>query len=184
MADPDSTPEAGSRSAAGNTVRDALAAIAGRAGAASVVSSKSFYTNAAVANLYVIEASKMAVERARSPEVRAFAQKMIEDHEDIGGKLGSFVGNMNQPHEVPQEVDRPHRILLDDLSGAAPEKFDDRYIFQQRAAHDNVLILFRAFSKRGGHEGLRNLAKLGLPTLEEHRDALEDVSEALQRRTE
>src|SRR3546814_4303673 len=48
---------------------------------------------AAIGDMYEIEASQIAVDRAKSAEVKAFARQMIMDHSKTSQKLEDFVTN-------------------------------------------------------------------------------------------
>ncbi len=67
----------------------------------------------------------------RREDVKKFARAMLDDHEKLGRELRSFIGATNSPQMPPDSLDRVHRMLIDDLNGAADENFDSRYIAQQ-----------------------------------------------------
>lgn len=168
-------PEAGSRSETASAIRDATIGVAARAAAALAMTTDSFAFLAGNAGLYEIESSKIALDRSRREDIRELAQRMIADHTDIAGKLGSWLGGMNRPNSPPDHLDPLHQVLIDDLHGAADADFDHRYIAQQISSHEIALTLFRRYQKHGDNEGLRELAALGLPILERHMAMLRDL---------
>jgi putative membrane protein len=129
-----------------------------------------FSTVGALSGMYEIEAGKLALEKSGNEKVREFARHMIEDHEDIAAKLGSWMGGRNAPHAPPEQLDPAHNMLISDLRRASGDQFDRRYVSQQKDEHENAVAIFHRFGEHGTDPGLRNLAKLALPVLEHHLD--------------
>ena len=76
--------EAGGLKHALNKTMDAVGGIVGEASASMATSAKMFASNAAISDMYEIEAGRIAQERARSAEVREAGGRMINDHTEIG----------------------------------------------------------------------------------------------------
>lgn len=152
--------------------------MAGEALAATATTREAFADNAVVANLYEIEAAKIAVRRSRHRDVKAFAEQMIADHTKALSELRSFLGQANTPYTPPEAPDKLHQTLIDDLHGAADEDFDARYIVQQKSAHHNAITLFKTYHNSGRDDGLRSLAALALPMLEHHLAMVEALEKA------
>ena len=171
MADSSDKPAPGSRSESASALRDAVGAAAGLATAAVSVTRDQFVKRAAIANLYEIEAAKIALQRAQRKSVKDFAEALLADHEKMGSELRSFLGGTNSPQMPPDSLDTVHQTMLDDLHGAADDDFDKRYITQQKLAHQEAITLFNAYRRMGSDGGLTNLAGLALPVLQKHLDA-------------
>ena len=162
------TPEPGGKSESVSAVRDAAIGAEAKTVAGAALSIDTFAYLAAETGLYEIQAAEIALTRSGRDDVKAFARRMITDHKDIAGKLGSFLGGMERPNAPPQALDKLQQTLIDDLKGASDADFDHRYIEQQKAAHVTAVTLFKSYAAHGTDEGLRNLAVLGLPVLEQH----------------
>jgi putative membrane protein len=178
MTEQDRQPTPGSRSDAISAARDAVIGAVASLVAGAALTVDAFAGLAGVTGLYVIEAAQIALQRSRREDIRQFAQQMVVDHKDLAGKLGSFLGGMNRPNSPPEEVDRLHKVLLDDLRGVSDEAFDARYLAQQDSAHTAAARLFSSYKDHGGDEGLRNLAKLGLPVLEHHLEMIRKLEQS------
>ena len=168
MSNPEDKPAPGSKTELVSAVVDALGGAAGLALAATSITREQFIKHAVVANLYEIEAAKIALQRARREDVQEAARMMLADHEKMGSELGSFIGAGNSPQMPPKELDTVHQTLIDHLNGAADEDFDKRYIAQQKIAHTEAITLFKTYHTTSRDEGLKNLAALALPVLEQH----------------
>lgn len=161
-------PAPGSRSNLASSIKEAVGGAAALAAAAVSITRPRFIKRASIANLYEIEAAKIALERAQRQDVREFARAMLADHEKIGRELKSFIGESNSPQMPPEQLDVVHQTMIDNLHGAAAEAFDRRYIAQQRIAHAEALTLFRTYHRTARDDGLRSLVGLALPVLEQH----------------
>jgi len=166
-------PMPGSRMEAVSAVVDRLGGAVAQVLAASSITRPQFIQHAVVANLYVIEAARIAIERARRHDVAELARALLADHEKIRRELLSFVGGGNSPQMPPERVDGLHRVLLGDLHGAANEAFDARYAAQQKIAINEALTLFKTYYRTGRDEGLRSLIAIATPVLEQHRNMAE-----------
>lgn len=170
------SPAPGSKSSTVSAVKDAVIGSAANLVAGAALTVDAFAQLAGMSGLYEIEAAQIALQRSRRDDVRQFAQQMLTDHKDIARKLGSFLGGMNRPNSPPERLDTLHQTLIDDLRGVPDEDFDARYIAQQKAAHDTAITLFTSYHEHGSEEGLRNLAKLGLPVLQHHREMVQKLA--------
>jgi putative membrane protein len=178
MTEPNDKPQPGSKSDTASSIKEAVGGAAGVAMAATAITRDRFTTHAAIANLYELEAARIALRRAQRHDVKEFARAMIADHEKMGSELKSFLGGTNSPQKPPEQLDTLHQTLIDDLNGAANEDFDKRYIAQQRKAHQEAITLFRTYYNTGRDDGLRNLAHLALPVLDKHLEMVRELEQA------
>jgi len=143
---------------------------AGKAGAdQSKLSSgdRDFIEGAAHAGNAEIEASKLALEKAASPDVKSFAQKMIDDHTKVAGELKSLAeGKGVTLPDGPSLVQTAKIKALGLLSG---ENFDKMYASQIAvSAHEDAVELFKKNAAEAKDPDLKAFAEKTLPSLEEH----------------
>ena len=127
-----------------------------------------FVTRAALSDLYEVQSSRLALERSQTPAVRAFAQRMIDEHTRMSNELGAAIAQAGLNANPPTVLDAERTELLRELREASPGDFDDRYIDQQTESHENTLNLFRDFSGNGDNDLLKQLATRGAPMIENH----------------
>lgn len=152
------SPQPGTNSESMSAVKDATAGLVGTVSAEMTTTTKGFVNAAAISDMYEVTAGKIAMERAQSPDVKAFAQKMVDAHTMTTNKLKSIIASNNINVTPPAHVDRRRQGMLDDLRGAKAEDFDHRYISQQIAAHKEADILFRGYAKDGDNAALKDFA--------------------------
>src|SRR3546814_18252125 len=99
--------------------------------------------------MYEIEASQIAVDRAKSAEVKAFARQMIMDHSKTSQKLEDFVTNNPVNIAIPENMDGRRSAMIENLRKASDDAFDSVYLGHQAAAHDEALNLHKSYASRG-----------------------------------
>lgn len=156
---------------------DVMGGMMGRAKAktAGATSTAAFIENAAIGNLYEIEAAQVALQRSRSDEVRDVAQLMITDHTAMTHQMHSAL-RMNETDGVPappSDLDTRRRKLVEHLEAAPDDAFDKTYLDQQVLAHKENHDLLSGYVRSGGNPQLRSLAAASEPVVKRHLVAME-----------
>ena len=81
-----------------------------------------FVEKASIANMAEIQLGQLAVERAQDPQVKQFAQTMIDDHTKAQEQLKTVASSQNIP--VPSALDGKHQKLHDKLAKLQGAEFD------------------------------------------------------------
>ena len=103
---------------------------------ANVRSDDDFVRDVAAKNMAEIELSRVALNKATSADVKAFAQKMIDDHEAAGEKLKGVVAG--QAIEWPTQLDDKHRKTADELSKKQGADFEHDYLKAMVEGHQDL----------------------------------------------
>jgi len=152
------SPKPGTNSETMSAMKDSTAGLVGLVSAEMTSTTKGFAAAVATSDMYEVTAGKIAVQRAQSPAVKAFAQKMVEAHSETTNKLKSLVTDNKINVTLPSHVDQRRQGMLDDLRGAKAGDFDHRYIAQQVAAHKEADALMRGYAKDGDNASLKDFA--------------------------
>lgn len=148
-----------------NAAQDAASTAVGAAAAqAGAATAEGFVSNAAIANMYEIEAARMALQRSNNARVKAIAQTIVDDHTKAGADLRAAASGMT----LPTALDERHKGLIDNLRGASNENFDRVYLEQQQAAHREAVDLFSGYADGGDNASLKAFAAKTLPALRSH----------------
>ena len=132
----------------------------------------------ALSDMFRIETSKVALRRGRRPEVRRFAQQVLDEHGWLGAQLGQSIEELEPRPELPIRLDRPHKALLAELNAAPAAEFDRMFIRLQVRAIEDVLAQHTLYAVGGPVEGLRFLAETAKPVVQAHLKALRDLAPA------
>jgi putative membrane protein len=172
------SPKPGTNTEAMSAVKDSTAGVVGQASAEMTRSTKGFVEAAAISDMYEVTAGKIAIERAQSADVKAFAQKMVDAHTKTTEKLKSIIASNNINVTPPAHVDHRRQGMLDDLRGAKAEDFDHRYIVQQIAAHKEADILFRGYAKDGDNAAVKDFAATTDKDIKMHLSMAQDLNKS------
>jgi putative membrane protein len=167
------------QSAPVNTVQDVAA---GPVGLASAVVDGTKATNyvpaAAMADMYEVEAGKIAADRAKDPKVKAFGQMMVKDHTKSTADLKAALATAKLDITPPAELDQRRKGMLDNLKAAGDADFDLAYLHQQLAAHLEALTLHKGYADHGDNDGLKAVAAKIAPVVQMHIDQLKKIGGA------
>jgi putative membrane protein len=133
-----------------------------------------FLKEAAGGGMAEVELGKLAVQKASHPEVKAFAQHMVDDHSKANEQLKAMVNpqGITLPTELPSEAKKTHD-KLSKLSGA---EFDRAYVQDMVKDHRKDVKLFEDQAKNGKDPTLKQFAQATLPTLKEHLQKVEQLA--------
>ena len=123
---------------------------------------------AAVGDIFEIQSSQLAAERADGP-TKAFASQMITDHQKTSNELKAMV------QDIPTALDSSHQKMLDKLVGLNGADFTKQYQSDQVSAHKDAVSLFQRYVKGGDNTALKDWAGKTLPDLEQHLQMAQDL---------
>ncbi len=127
---------------------------------------RQFIKKAAQGGLAEVELGKLATEKAASPEVKQFGQRMVDDHSKANDQLKQVASEKGIT--VPEKLspkDAATKARLEKLSGKA---FDRAYMHDMVLDHTKDVSEFRTESKTAKDPDVKNFASQTLPTLEDH----------------
>ncbi len=126
-----------------------------------------FVAQAASADMFEIEAGKLAARRADAP-ARAFAEEMVKDHRKTTQELKALVAGGKVEARIPQAMTAAQQAALAALKGLQGEDFTRQYLAGQTQAHEQAVDLFARYGEGGDNAALKAWASKTLPDLEEH----------------
>jgi putative membrane protein len=110
--------------------------VGGGGAGASLNNDRDFVRDVAAKNLAEMELSRMALGKALNPEIKSFAQSMIDDHGSAGEKLKSIVSGESM--EWPAQLDDKQRESADELAKKEGNEFDRAYVKAMVEGHQNL----------------------------------------------
>jgi len=129
-------------------------------------SDRKFLESAAKDGLAEVELGQLASQRAESPEVKQFGQRMVQDHGKANDQLKQLASSKGV--DIPTETDKSHQkkmAKLQKLQGAA---FDKQYMDDMVKDHKKDVKDFEKASKSAKDPEVKSFASQTLPTLQEH----------------
>jgi putative membrane protein len=136
------------------------------AGSQLAASDKDFLEDAAHAGHTEIQGSEMAQTKAKSPDVRAFAATMVQDHTKAGHELNTLA--KSKGYTPPDDPSLMQKAQLKALS-IMDDSFDKKYVNQIGvSAHEDAVKLFKKAAAEAKDPDVKAFAAKTLPTLEHH----------------
>jgi putative membrane protein len=144
--------------------------------------SQGFVKRAAQGNFAEIKVSQLAQSKAQSPEVKQFAQQMIDDHSQANSELAQLAKTKNL--KVPEDADMMHKAALKMLQAKSGESFDTAYMKQMNKDHQKTIELFQAAATAPQvDKDLQAFASKLLPKLQQHEHLVTQVESKLPSRS-
>jgi putative membrane protein len=153
-----------------SAVKDTAGYAVGTVSAEMTTKLQDFVTAAAVSDMYEVEAAKIAEQRSRDPQVKAFARKMISAHTQTTDELKATLTKISATATPPSALDDRRQGMIDELRGAKDADFDNRYMAQQVDAHNEALTLMDRYAKDGDTPAVKSFAAKTKTAVQQHLD--------------
>jgi putative membrane protein len=125
-----------------------------------------FAKAAARSNYFEIKSSKVALERSKDHDVRAFARLLIRDHTKAQAELARIAKAKHV--KLPSRPSPAQRAVIKRLAHTKCGHFDHAYLHAQIKAHKQAIALFEKEAKEGRNKHFRAFAAKSLPVLRHH----------------
>lgn len=136
--------------------------------AAPVSAGQTFANTAAASDAFEIETSKLALTNAATPSIRSYAQKMIDAHTDSTAKLKAAAASAAPAITPDATLTADQQQKLAALKALTGKAFDQAYIADQAAGHQQTLDALRAYSASGDVPQLKAFATTLVPIVTAH----------------
>lgn len=139
---------------------------------------REFFALAASSDMLEMETGRLALDKSQNAKVRAFAQKMIDDHLQASENLRQVVSSNGAT--PPASMSPAHAAHLQKLQGLSGAEFDREYAAQIGVAgHQEAIALFERASREAANADVRALAEKSLPGKREHLTLAQTLAKAV-----
>jgi putative membrane protein len=126
-------------------------------------------TDIAQANMAGIKTGRLALARSQSPQVRAFAQEMIDDHTMVIQELQRLAQSTGA--SLPSDTDLLHMAIAAELGILSGDTFDRQYMSLVGVTdHMRTQELLEQAARSASNPALRAYAQKILPAISRHLD--------------
>jgi putative membrane protein len=132
-----------------------------------------FVSKVAMDGATEVEFGRLAAQKAKSPDVKRFAQRMVNDHSKADAELKQLVSNTGMT--IPVGMSEGQKTERDRLAKLSGDEFDKEYMSMMSAAHDKAVAAFEEESREGSVPDVKTWATKTLPTLKEHQALAKDI---------
>src|SRR5690349_4687322 len=137
-----------------------------------------FAVEAADGGMMEVELGTLALTKASSPDVKAFAQMMVDDHTKANNELKALAQQKNIT--LPTVMGNERQRKYDNLREKTGKDFDKDYIDLMVKDHKEDIDEFEEQGKDGNDADLKSWAASKVATLQHHLQEAERIQEALK----
>ncbi len=128
---------------------------------------REFVQTAASSDQYEITAAQAALTQSTNSEVRGFAARMLQEHQQLSKALVDAATRSGlKPPEMAMSSDQAQ--LLGALQSLSGMEFDKLYLKQQMLAHHSALAVEEMYAKSGDDPNVRQAATSAVPVISSH----------------
>jgi len=138
---------------------------------------KLFLVCAAIDNQCEMQMAQLAQQKAQDPQVKQFAQRMMQDHQQAQQQLQTAAqeSGVQLPRSIPA-IKQQEMKVFQSLNG---KEFDQHFISKMRAAHAKAVSEYQDVAQLAKEDHIKQYASKTLPTLQEHYQQVQQTATAL-----
>jgi putative membrane protein len=117
---------------------------------------KTFLKHAAEGGYAEVQLGQLAAQKATNPDVKAFAQKMVDDHSALNEKMMPFAQQVGVT--PPTAMDKKDQALYNQLKGLSGDAFDKAYVKAMVTDHKKDAVKNAEIVISGHYQMVQKLA--------------------------
>lgn len=134
-----------------------------------------FLMFAGAGDLYEIQSSQLVLETTQNPDIRRFAQMMIDHHTKTTADASAAAMRAGITAAAPM-LDAPKMAMLASLGRFEGMERDHLYLSQQMMAHKEALGLMKTYADTGETPELKAAAQATIPIIQSHLSMVERLT--------
>lgn len=138
---------------------------------AQTMSSATYVMKAGAGDLYERESSKLVLQSTTNPNLKSFAQMMVTDHTKSTADVKA-AAMKSKLHPKPPMLNAEQKSNMAALRAAKGTDRDALYITQQKASHQEALMVQQDEANNGTSKPLKMTAAKIVPVVQQHIDML------------
>lgn len=131
---------------------------------------------AAASDMYEIESSRLASDKAQSQQVKQFAQMLITDHQKSTDQLKTAAQQAQPAITLTPAMDPEQEANMQALQAASGADFERVYLQQQVQAHQKALAMVQGYAQNGDVPGLKQHAQTVSGPIQQHLQQAQQLS--------
>ena len=139
-----------------------------------------FATKAAQGGLAEVQMGKLAADKATNPDVKAFGQKMVDDHTKANDNLKSIAAD--EKMTLPDSLNPKDQALYTKLQNAPAGKFDHEYVMAMVKDHQMDVKEFQKEATSGQDPKVKGFASDTLPVIQMHLDHIKTIASSMPKK--
>lgn len=136
---------------------------------------KAFVRQALQGGMTQVQLGQLALQKSSSPDVKQFAQKMVDDHTKLGDALKQVAQEMNV--KPPDSLSGKDKSTIAKLSALNGDEFDKAYIKDMVKDHKQDEKDFKQEAENASNPALKSLASQGEQMIGQHLQMIEQIAQ-------
>ncbi|HEY0626391.1 MAG TPA: DUF4142 domain-containing protein [Allosphingosinicella sp.] len=128
-------------------------------------------------DMYEIESSRLAQEKAQRQEIKDLAQMIVTDHEKSTADLKTAAQQAQPAITVTPQMTPEQQANLQALRSANGAQFDQAYLQQQLAAHQKALQIVQGYAQNGDVASLKQHAQTVSGPIQRHLERAQQLQQ-------
>lgn len=137
-----------------------------------------FMMEAAMGGMAEVKLGQLAVDKATSPDVKQFGQRMVDDHGKANQELMGLASQKGVT--LPTDVSPKQQADMDKLSKLSGDAFDREYVKMMVEDHNKDVAAFQKEASSGKDPDAKAWAAKTLPTLQEHQSMAKSMWDGMK----
>lgn len=125
-----------------------------------------FVKEAAEGNLAEIQVAQIAQQKSQDPQVKRFAQRLIQDHQKAEQQLQEVA--RQKGIQLPSQPDAVGQAVAQELQKKTGPDFDRHFLFCQLGDHTKDVAIFRGMERMIQDQQIKMYVQSTLPVLRQH----------------
>ena len=134
---------------------------------------KDFVADAETGGMTEVELGNLAMQKAKSQQVKDFGKMMVDDHTKADNDLKDISTKKNI--DVPASITDNQRKDIDKLSKKSGADFDKAYVNMMVDGHKKVIDAFKKAGNDVTDNDIKNFITNTLPTIQKHLDSIQSI---------
>jgi putative membrane protein len=139
----------------------------------SMSSDQTFLKKASEGGMAEVQFGQLASQKAQSPKVKAFGEKMVTDHTMLNNNLKPFADKDGVP--PPTSLSPEDQAEMDKLNGLSGADFDKEYVAFMMKDHDKDLAAFRREASTTQDSQLKMAVMHGEKVIDQHHKIIDRI---------
>jgi len=121
-----------------------------------------------------VQLGQLALQKSNNPDVKQFAQRMVDDHTRMGDQLKPIAQQIGV--KLPDGPSKKDKAIIAKLQALNGDDFDKAYMKDMVKDHKSDLTAFQSESDQGSSPAVKNAATQGAQIITQHLQMAEQIN--------
>lgn len=136
---------------------------------------KVFVRQALQGGMGQVQLGQLALQKSNNPDIKQFAQKMVDEHTKLGDAMNQLAQQMNV--KAPKGLSGKDKSTVAKLSALSGDEFDKAYIKDMLKDHKQDEKDFKQEAENASNPALKSLASQGEQMISQHLQMIEQIAQ-------